>query len=304
MKSNSSHEILLTGLGSSLEIGLHISGISIAINLLLAVSKIATGIIGNSYALIADGIESTTDIVSSLIVWSGFKISAKPPDANHPYGHGKAESIAGVLVSLFLLGAGLLIATQSIREIFTPQHLPAWYTLLVLGVVIAIKESLYRFVYNVGNSIRSSSLKSDAWHHRSDALTSAAAFIGISIALVGGKGYESADDWAALLACCVIFYNAFRMFRSTVNEVMDGAVPTDVEKAVRGIASKVKGVVDVEKCRIRKSGLGLLMDIHVTVDGNISVREGHSMAHKVKDHLLHSELAIQDVVVHIEPHGM
>ncbi|MEE9169811.1 MAG: cation diffusion facilitator family transporter, partial [bacterium] len=277
--------------------------VAIAVNLLLAISKIVTGILGNSYALVADGLESTTDVVSSLVVWSGLRISAKPPDADHPFGHGKAESIAGVLVSLFLLAAALLIAIQSIREILTPHHLPAWYTLVVLGIVVVTKVSLYKFVFKIGNSLESTSLRSDAWHHRSDAITSLAAFIGISIALVGGKGYESADGWAALIACCVIFYNGIRMLRPAMSEVMDSAVP-DVEEAVRSIAENVDGVVAVEKCRIRKSGLGLLMDIHVTVDGNISVREGHGIGHIVKDHLFQSELSIHDVVVHVEPDNM
>ncbi len=303
MNSNPNTESLSTQTVASVDAGFHASGIAIAVNLLLAVSKIVTGFIGNSYALIADGIESTTDIVSSLVVWSGLRISAKPPDVNHPYGHGKAESIAGVLVSLFLLSAALLIAIQSIREILTPQHLPAWYTLVVLGMVIVIKESLFRFVFKVGNSLESTSLKNDAWHHRADAITSLTAFIGISIALIGGKGYEAADDWAAIFACCVIAYNGIRMLRPAVGEVMDAAVP-DVQKAVRNIATDVDGVVGVEKCRIRKSGLGLLMDIHVIVDGNISVLEGHEIGHIVKDQLFQSELPIHDVIIHIEPDNM
>ncbi|MFQ5592813.1 MAG: cation diffusion facilitator family transporter [Anaerolineae bacterium] len=287
---------------SSIESGLQASGVAITANLVLAIVKIAAGTIGNSYALVADGIESTADILSSLIVWSGLRISARPPDSTHPYGHGKAESIAGVMVSLFLLGAAFLIAIQSIREIRTPHHTPEWYTLVVLGGVIVTKEALFRFVFRVGNSLASTSLRSDAWHHRSDAITSLAAFVGISIALIGGPGYESADDWAALIACGVIVYNGVRLLRPAMDEVMDAAVAGDVESEVRRIAAEVSGVVDVEKCRIRKSGVGLLMDIHITVDGDISVRSGHEIGHIVKDHLCQSELPIHDVIVHIEPH--
>ncbi len=281
--------------------GIHASGVAIAVNTVLAISKIITGIVGNSYALIADGIESTTDILSSFLVLTSLRISAKPPDSNHPFGHGKAESLAGMFVSLFLFGAALLISVQSIREILTPHQAPAWYTLVILSVVIITKETLYRFVFRVGRTVNSTSLRSDAWHHRSDAITSLAVFIGITIALIGGKGYESADDWAALIACGIIVYNGIRLLRPAVDEVMDAAVPEEIERTVRRIARDVSGVVGVEKCRIRKSGLSLLLDIHIIVDGNIPVREGHEIGHHVKDHLFNSKLQIEDVVVHIEP---
>jgi len=286
---------------NSIESGLRISGSSIAVNIILAIIKITTGIIGNSYALIADGIESTMDILSSLIVWGGLRISIKPPDKSHPFGHGKAESMAGMVVAISLLIASVVIAVQSIREIQTPHHSPAWYTLVVLVGIIITKEFLFRKMTRIGDILESSALKSDAWHHRSDALTSIAAFVGISIALVGGSGFEVADDWAALLACSVIMYNGVRLLRPALNEVMDGAAPEDIEEQIRKLASQVDGVIEIEKCRIRKSGIGLLMDIHVVVQGDISVREGHKIGHDVKNHLLQSELQITDVTVHVEP---
>ncbi|MCH9024874.1 MAG: cation transporter [candidate division Zixibacteria bacterium] len=274
---------------------------AMAINLALAFVKITTGVIGNSHALVADGIESTTDVFTSLIVWSGLRLSAKPPDLNHPYGHGKAESLAGLIVSVFLIGAAILISIQSVREILTPHQTPKWYTLLVLALVVIIKESLYRFIVQIGDSLESSALKGDAWHHRSDALTSLAAFLGIGIALVGGPGYEVADDWAALLACGIIVYSGVRLMRPALDEVLDAAAPDDVEARVRSVANGVKGVVAVEKCRIRKSGVSYLADIHVVVDGNMSVRDSHQIAHVVKDHLLQSPLSISDAIIHIEP---
>jgi len=288
----------------SVESGLALAGSAIAINLVLALVKISTGVLGNSYAMIADGIESTADIFSSLMVWSGLRLSSKPPDQSHPYGHGKAESLAGLMVAVFLIGAAILIAVQSIREILTPHHTPAWYTLLVLVLVIITKEVLYRRMFRIGQSLDSSALKSDAWHHRSDAITSAAAFLGISIALIGGPGYEAADDWAALLACSVILYNGFRLLRPALDEVMDAAAPSDVEKQIRSIATDIEGVVEIEKCRIRKSGLGFLMDVHVVVNGDLSVREGHKIGHVVKERLLGSLLPISDVIIHIEPDGL
>jgi cation diffusion facilitator family transporter len=288
----------------SVESGLVLAGSAIAINLVLALVKISTGVLGNSYAMIADGIESTADIFSSLMVWGGLRLSSKPPDQSHPYGHGKAESLAGLMVAVFLIGAAILIAVQSIREILTPHHTPAWYTLLVLVLVIITKEVLYRRMFRIGQSLDSSALKSDAWHHRSDAITSAAAFLGISIALIGGPGYEAADDWAALLACSVILFNGFRLLRPALDEVLDAAAPSEVEKQIRSIATDIEGVVEIEKCRIRKSGLGFLMDIHVVVNGDLSVREGHQIAHVAKERLLESLLPISDVIIHIEPDGL
>jgi cation diffusion facilitator family transporter len=281
--------------------GLAIVGSAIAINLVLALIKISVGVIGNSYALIADGIESTADIFSSLIVWSSLQVSSKPADKNHPYGHGKAESMAGLLVALFLMGSGLFITVQAIHEIVTPQLPPAWYTLPVLGLIILIKENLYRRMHRVGTQLHSSSLRSDAWHHRTDAITSLSAFVGISIALVAGEGYESADDWAALLACVIIFINGIRLLKPALDEMMDASASGEIKEKVIQIASSVKGVEAIEKCRIRKSGLGYLMDIHVEVGSEISVQKGHSIGHIVKDRLMNSSLPITDVVIHIEP---
>jgi len=271
------------------------------INALLAGVKIAAGVLGNSYVLIADGIESTADIFSSVVVWGGLRVAVIPADENHPFGHGKAESVASVFVSLLLLGAALLIAVQSVHEILTPHRSPAWFTLPVLFAVIVIKETLFRLAFRAGSSIESTALKSDAWHHRSDALTSAAAFVGISISLVGGPGYESADDWAALIACGIITWNGLRLLRVALDEVMDAAVSPEVVAGVRKLAADVEGVIAIEKCRIRKSGLHLAVDIHVVVDGGLTVRRGHDIAHQVKDRLLQSQLRINDVTVHIEP---
>jgi cation diffusion facilitator family transporter len=286
---------------ASLESGLRAVTSAVIVNISLAVIKIVTGLVGNSYALIADGIESATDIVSSLVVWGGLRISAFPPDERHPYGHGKAESIAGVIAALGLLVAAAVIAVQSIREIATPHAAPEWFTLPVLLLVIGTKEVLARFVLRTGKALESTSLRVDAWHHRSDALTSAAVFVGISVALIGGRGYESADDWAALLACGVIVLNGVLLLRSAVHEIMDATAPSEVRDAIRKLAEGVEGVEAVEKMRVRKSGLGLFMDIHVQVGGEMTVTKSHEIAHRVKDRLVGSELRIQDVVVHIEP---
>lgn len=281
--------------------GFRASAVSVVANPLLAVVKIAAGILGHSHALVADGIESCVDVFSSLVVWKALRVSRKPPDEDHPYGHGKAESLAGILVVAALLGAAVLIGFQSVREIITPHHGPEPFTLAVLVLVVVVKEGLFRYVRRAGDELGSTALKGDAWHHRSDALTSLAAFVGISIALVGGEGYETADDWAALAACVVIAWNGLSLLRPAVAEVMDASVSRDVEERVRSIASSVEDVMMIEKCRVRKSGLGYLMDIHVVVDGSLSVRDGHEIGHRVKDRLVASDLPIEDVVVHVEP---
>ena len=286
---------------SSIRRGLKTTLIGIIASLFLAAIKIFTGIVGNSYALIADGIESLTDIFTSSIVLTGLYFASKPADENHPYGHGKAEPFAGVAVSLGIFVAAIIIIVQSLYEIITPHHAPASFTLIVLVLVIVIKESLFRFVIKVGTSVNSIAVKSDAWHHRSDAITSAAAFIGISIALIGGEGYESADDFAALFASVIIIINAYRIFKPALFELLDTAPPTQVVQKVRGVAGKVENVMGIDKCFVRKMGFDYFVDIHVLVDANLPVHKGHEIAHKVKDELMKEYSNISDVLVHIEP---
>ncbi len=296
MKTNHRNE------NNSIKRGLKTTLIGIIASVFLAAIKIFTGIVGNSYALIADGIESLTDIFTSSIVLTGLYFASKPADENHPYGHGKAEPFAGVAVSLGIFIAAMIIVVQSIHEIITPHHAPASFTLIVLVLVIVIKETLFRFVIKVGTSVNSIAVKSDAWHHRSDAITSAAAFIGISIALIGGKGYESADDFAALFASIIIIINAYRIFKPALFELLDTAPPTQVVQNVRGVAGKVENVMGIDKCFVRKMGFDYFVDIHVLVDANLPVHKGHEIAHQVKDQLMKEYSNISDVLVHIEPY--
>jgi cation diffusion facilitator family transporter len=273
----------------------------ILLNLVLGAAKLAGGIWGHSYALVADAAESLLDTLASLLVWAGFRVAAKPPDADHPYGHGKASALAGLFVAGAVLLAAAGIGWQSVREIITPHHGPHWLTLPLLAIVVALKEFFSRRMLRLDAQFGATALKAEAWHHRSDAITSAAAFIGIAIGVIGGEGYEAADDWAALLACMVIAANGLGIARAALGEIMDAAVPAETEAAVRRLAGAVAGVRYVEKCRVLRSGLSLLVDIHVHVDGGQSVRDGHVIAHAVKDALIAAPLAISDVAVHIEP---
>lgn len=272
------------------------------LNLSLAVVKIAGGIFGNTYALIADGAESLLDIVSSLLVWAGFRVAARPPDEDHPYGHGKAEALAALAVAAFVFAMAGWIGLHAIREIVTPHAAPAWWTLLVLAGVVAVKLWFSRRLHAAGEDAGSTALGVEAMHHWSDAVTSAAAFVGIVIALLGGKGWETADDWAALLACAVIAFNGAAMLVRALGDVMDAAVSPGFEAGVRTLALGVPRVLALDKVRIRKSGMSHLVDIEIQVDGGLTVREGHEIAHAVKDVLLASpEHRITDVTVHVEP---
>ena len=277
---------------------------SIAGNAALAIIKGVTGFFGNSYALIADAIESTTDVFASLLVLLGLKYSARPADENHPYGHGKVEPLITFAVVGFLIVSATIIALESIENIQTPQKAPEPYTLIVLAAIIVIKEISYRFISRKSDETQSTSLKADAWHHRSDAITSLMAFIGISIAIFMGEGYENADDWAALFASGFILYNAFLILRPALGEIMDEHLYDDLVEEIREISHQVPGVIDTEKCFVRKTGMTFHVDLHVVVDGELTVNKGHEIAHDLKDTLLKELPEIADILIHVEPDNM
>lgn len=269
-------------------------------NTVLALGKLFTGVVGNSYALIADAVESLLDIAGSAVIWAGLKYGNKPPDAEHPYGHGRAESLAALAVAALVFVAGVGIAVEAIREIITPHHGPAWYTLVVLVGVVAIKEGLFRVARRAARRSGSSAIAADAWHHRSDAITSALAFIGISIALIGGPGYEQADDWAAVAASGVIIINAVFIARIPLLELLD-TQPAELVRQAAESAAAVEGVKNVEKTRARKSGTFYWLDMHIRVDPAMSVRDAHALSHLVKDSVRARLPAVRDVLIHVEP---
>lgn len=283
------------------EKGLRSTLIGIIVSALLALIKGLGGIFGNSYALIADAIESVTDVITSALLWFGLKWSMKPADENHPYGHGKAEALVALGISLVLVVAALFIIRDSIIHIQNPHKTPEFYTLIILVVVVISKELLYRFVLKTGEEIHSDAVKADAFHHRSDAITSIAAFIGISIALWGGKGYEVADDYAALIAAVVIIYNAYRIGRPAIGELLDEVLEPAFLKQIILLAEGVDEVIKVEKCHSRKMGPAYHIDLHIWVDGNQTVENGHLIAHEVKDRLIEKIPQIIDVHIHVEP---
>ncbi|MCM2339326.1 MAG: cation diffusion facilitator family transporter [Burkholderiales bacterium] len=267
----------------------------------LATIKWIAGIFGNSYALIADAIESTTDILSSLLVLFGIKYSSKPADKEHPYGHGRAEPLITFLVVCFLVASASIIIYHSIENIKTPHKLPETWTLFFLLAIIIWKEASYRLVLKKSKETNSSSLKADAWHHRSDAITSVAAFIGISVALILGEGYEYMDDYAALFAAGFILYNSYLIFRPALGEIMDEHLHHDLENEIRKVSLEVEGILGTEKCLIRKTGMYYHVDLHAIVNAEITVKEGHDISHKLKKTLQEKIEGIGNVLIHIEP---
>jgi cation diffusion facilitator family transporter len=275
--------------------------ISVFSNVGLAIVKGFTGVLGHSDALIADAIESTTDVFASILVLIGLNYSTKPADDNHPYGHGKAEALTTFAVVGFLLISATIIALESIRHLSEPQEKPEFFTLYILSAIILIKEISFQYVRKKGIETNSSSLKADAWHHRSDAISSIIAFVGISLTFLFGKGFEKADDWAALLASGFIVYNAYKIFRPALGEIMDEHLHHDLIVDIRRYSTEVQGVNATEKCLVRKAGMVYIVDLHVEVEGTLSVFDGHEIAHRLKDHLIKKLPDIADVHIHVEP---
>jgi len=281
--------------------GMRSSLVGMGVNLLLATGKLVAGILGTSYALVADAIESLGDVVGSLVVWRGLQIASRPPDANHPYGHGKAEPIAAALVSVMLMAAGTGIAFQAAREIATPHRAPQPFTLAVVLGVVAIKEGLFRFVHRVSSDTGSHAVRTDAWHHRSDAITSLAAAIGITIALIGGRGWERADAWAALFASAIIIVTGWRMMRPAVEELMDQSPASGLVEETIHVAESHAGVHRIEKLLFRKMGLYFVADMHLEVHPEMTVRESHALAHGVKEDVQRRFPQIIEMTIHVEP---
>ena len=295
------NDLQMKHLENASRVGVRSTLLGMAVNAFLAIVKGAAGVVGNSYALIADAIESAADVVTSFVVLLGVRMAGKPADSNHPYGHGKFEPLAAAVVSLTLLGAAVLIMVESVREILTPHHAPEPFTLAVLLGVIVVKELLARYVGSAAEGIGSVAVKTDAFHHRADAITSGAAFIGISVAVFGGPGFEMADDIAAVIAAVVIAVNALILFRPALSELIDTAPAPEIAQSIKEIALRVPGVLGTHKCGVRKVGFVYFVDLDVLCDPDQTIRHGHEVAHNVGE-AIHSALpAVAKVLVHVEP---
>ena len=288
-------------LTARLQRSLRATFLGLAVNVALTTVKFLAGIFGHSQALIADAVESLADIFSSIIVWRGLVVAETPPDEDHPYGHGKAEPLAAAMVSALLLLAAAWIAFNALHALNEPRVAPSPWTLIILIVVIAVKETLFRFVLRESETVSSSAVETDAWHHRSDAITSAAAFLGISISLVGGPGYAAADNWAAVAAAAVIAWNGWRLLRPAFNELMDRSPDRELIEKIRAVAGTIAGVDGVEKCFVRKMGYQFFVDMHVEVDPQMTVENSHRIGHEVKNKVRAQIPSVRDVLIHIEP---
>jgi cation diffusion facilitator family transporter len=286
---------------TKLQTGIRAAQAGLVINLLLALGKLAAGLLGNSYALLADAVESTTDVFSSLIVWGGLRVAAQPADESHPYGHGKAEALAGAIVALMLFAAAASVAWSAIRELGNENHPPEKFTLAVVAAVVVIKEILFRRVVHVGEALNSTAVQADAWHHRADAITSAAAFLGISLSIFGGPRFYAADEWAALLATVVIAFSGVRLLIPAVNDLMDRTADASTLAAIDAAARSVPGVQHTEKLRVRKLGVDYFVDLHVQADPTMSLHDAHLLSGKVKGAIRATMPQVAEVLIHMEP---
>lgn len=285
-----------------IERGVRAAQVGLLVNAALAVLKFAAGVIGNSYALVADAVESTTDVFSSVIVWGGLRVASRDPDEDYPFGYGKAEALATAVVSLLLLGAAAIIDIEATREMRRPHHAPAVWTLPVLIGVVTVKWLMSRRVRLIGTSIDSTAVEADAWHHLSDAITSAAAFVGISVAIWGGPGWESADEWAAIAASVVIALNGASLLWRATHDLMDRSPGTGVTEQLRAAATSVPGVLAIEKLAVRKMGLSYRVTVHVQADGALSLSAAHGLGGRVKSEIRAAVPQVQYVLVHMEPY--
>lgn len=286
--------------------GLRAIFLGIAVNLVLGIVKFLAGIFGSSHALIADATESFADIFNSLILWRGIAVAAAPPDEEHPYGHAKAEPLAAAFGAVMLIVAAIYITAKASVNIYEwtngfHREPPQWFTLVALAVVVLVKEGMFRFVVREGTDTDNSAVKTDAWHHRADAITSIAAAIGITIALVGGPKWVCADDAAAIFAAAIIGWSGWTLLRPALNDLMDRAANPEITERIRSLAAQTGGVANVEKCFVRKSGHLLFVEMHIEVDPQMTVLRSHEIAHAVKNKIRDTMPEVSDVLVHIEP---
>lgn len=301
--TNKSTETLPSEPGQGKALRITLVGLLVSVG--LATVKLVGGIVGNSSALIADAIESFADSASSLVVLQGIRVARKPPDEDHPYGHGKAEAVSALIVCVLLLVAAGFIAVESAQQMLTPHGPPKAWTLFVLGGVVVVKEVLFRVVGKIAEMEESNAAHADAWHHRADAITSVAAFVGVTLAIWGPGWFGSpqlvyADEVAAIVASGIIVYTALRLLHDPLHELLDAA-PPDLLEEIRSVASSVEGVRGVEKVLARKSGPKYLVDMHLHVDATITIREAHAIGGKVRATVRERVPRVRDVLTHVEP---
>jgi len=275
--------------------------LGLMVNLLLGILKLIGGIVGHSFALIADAVNSIGDVISTVVVLVALKVAQRPADAEHPYGHTRAEGIAASNVALLIIVSALFVGWEAIGRISGPRNIPALWTLLIAGANVLIKEGLYRYKIRVGRRTGSAAITANAWDHRSDAFCSLSVLVGLAAIRLGGPQYIWADEVASLVVAAAIVWSGVQLFRSSASDLMDVQADSDLVNEIRTAAMSVAGVKNVETLWVRKSGLEFFADIHIEVDQQLTVAEGHRIGHQVKDRLLAEFSSLRDVLVHLEP---
>lgn len=277
------------------------AGLGLLVNVVLGIVKLVGGIIGSSFALISDAVNSLGDALTSIVVLFALWFAQRPADEEHPYGHTRAEAIAAAYVALLIVMSALLVGWEAIERLWTEHIAPPVWTMWIAGANVLIKEGLYRYKQRVGQRIGSAAIMANAWDHRSDALCSLAVLIGLAAVRWGGPSFLWADEAAALFVVAAIVWSGGWLLARSTSELLDPQADEELVAQIRQVAAAVPGVRAVEKLWVRKTGIEFLADIHIEVDAKMTVEEGHRIGHDVKDQLLARFASLRDVLVHLEP---
>ncbi|TQR45376.1 cation diffusion facilitator family transporter [Paenibacillus popilliae] len=275
-------------------------------NILLAGVKGIAGFLSGSQALIADAFHSASDVAGSFAVLVGLKAAKRPPDKDHPYGHGKAESIAAIVVSVLLLVVGIELAISAAKSIWNGKVVvPEWYALAAIILSIVAKESMFQYKFRLGKRLSSQALIANAWEHRSDVYSSIAALVGVGGAMIGGKQGISwllyLDPIAGAVVALLVLRMGYRLVLDSIHSTMDHVLhDEDANPLIRAVQS-VDGVITVDELRAREHGHYVIVDVKISVNPRLTVAEGHAVAKRVKKHLLQRFIHVADVFVHVNP---
>ncbi|WP_262023842.1 cation diffusion facilitator family transporter [Blastopirellula sp. J2-11] len=272
------------------------------VNLTLGIVKLVGGVLGSSFALISDAVNSLGDSLSSIVVIFGLWYAQRPADEEHPYGHTRAEAIAASNVSMLIMISAIFVGWEAVRRLGTEHASPPVWTMWIAASNMVIKESLFWYKLAISRRTKSLSIAASAWDHRSDALCSLAVLLGLAIVRWGGPSYMWADETAAIFVVLAILINTSRLFRQSTSELLDPQADEELIQQIRAAAESVPGVCAIEKLWVRKTGIEFLADIHIEVDAQLTVEAGHRIGHHVKDKLIQQFAELRDVLVHLEPY--
>ena len=289
-------------IAQSERLAMQVSINSIIVNLILSVGKLAAGILANSAAMISDAIHSASDVFSTFIVMAGVKISNKASDAEHQYGHERLECVAAIILAIVLALTGIGIGYAGLEKIFHASaedlKIPGSLALIAAVISIIVKEGMFWYTKKAAAKINSSALMADAWHHRSDALSSIGSFIGI---LGARMGYPALDPLASVVICLMIVYASYEIFKDAIDKMVDKSCDEETEKAMQELILCQKGVKNIDMLHTRLFGARIYVDIEIAADGNMTLREGHEIAQQVHDRIEEKFPLVKHCMVHVNP---